>query len=184
MYFAFERKRLGDADGGMDADAILTAERDKTWAYISELVEDTSVFDIFKYAIDFHNLKAAIKRVYTDSDIENIFNINGTLDPELMLTAIREQDYELLPAHMRAAAQEAFKVLSLTRDGQLCDMIIDKAALETIRNAGKKADDEVIPQYAEITVAAADIKIAVRASKMGKSYEFIKNALANATPST
>lgn len=171
-------KGWGDADGSSDANAILSAERDKAWVYIAELVQDTSVFDVFKYANDFHNLKAALKRVYTNSDIENIFNVNNTVDPELMLTAVREQNYELLPERMRFAAQQAFNELTMNGDGQMCDMIIDKAALEAIRDAGQKADNEVIPMYAEITVASANIKIAVRAAKMSKSYDFIKNALA------
>ena len=52
-------KGWGD-DSTKDAEAILAAERRKTWGLISELVEDMSVFDVFLYANDYHNLKAAI----------------------------------------------------------------------------------------------------------------------------
>ena len=44
--------------------------------------------------------------------------------------------------------------------------------------AGKDADDAIIREYAESTVAIADIKIAVRAQKTGKSLEFMKRAMA------
>ena len=55
-------KGWGD-DSTKDAEASLAAERRKTWGLISELVEDMSVFDVFLYANDYHNLKAAIKEV-------------------------------------------------------------------------------------------------------------------------
>ena len=65
-----------------------------------------------------------------------------------------------------------------TGDGQLCDIIIDRACLEAVEKAGKKAGSSVIRDYAESTVAVADIKTAVRAQKTGKSVDFIKRALA------
>ena len=65
-----------------------------------------------------------------------------------------------------------------TGDGQLCDVILDRAALDAVCEAGRKAEDAIIREYAEATVAIADIKIAVRAQKTGKSQEFLKRALA------
>ena len=55
-----------------------------------------------------------------------------------MLQAIREQDVSLLPEAMRAPAKEAFDLLLHTRDGQLCDVVIDRAALDAIYAAGKR----------------------------------------------
>ena len=40
---------------------------------------------------------------------------------------------------MREVAREAKETLLQTRDGQLCDAIIDRAALEAIRKAGEAA---------------------------------------------
>ena len=41
----------------MDAEKILTREREKTWEDIRELVPDMSVFGILDYPNVFHNLK-------------------------------------------------------------------------------------------------------------------------------
>ena len=57
-------------------------------------------------------------------------------------------------------------------------MIIDKAALTVIHQAGEEAKDAIIRDYAESTVAVADIKIAVRSQKTAKSLEFMKRAMA------
>ena len=52
-----------------DPGAILTAEENKTWEFISEMVEDMSPFNVFLVANDYHNLKAAIKKTITGSDV-------------------------------------------------------------------------------------------------------------------
>ena len=80
---------------------------------------------------------------------------------------------------MVRAAQDAYDTLLHTRDGQLCDVIVDKAALDAIYAAGKAAEDDIIRDYAESVVAVADIKIAVRAQKTAKTAEFMKRAMAD-----
>lgn len=160
------------------AEALLAGERQKTWALIGELAGDMSVFDVFLYANDYHNLKAAIKLVCTGTKDFGVFIKNGTVDCDRILDAVKARDFYELPDPMRASAQEAYSALSQTRDGQLCDIIIDRAALEAILAAGEQSDNALIQKYAEVTVASADIKIAVRCCKTGKNIEFIRRALA------
>lgn len=79
---------------------------------------------------------------------------------------------------MREAASEAVDTLLHSGDGQLCDVIIDRATMEAILAAGKKSKAAIIRDYAESTVAVANIKVAVRCCKTGKSLEFMKRAMA------
>ena len=95
-----------------------------------------------------------------------------------MLEIVREKDFGKLPHNMQAAAEEAYETLLHTRDGQLCDVIIDRAALEAVYEAGQQAKDDIIRDYAESTVGVADIKIAVRSQKTAKTLEFMKRAMA------
>lgn len=95
-----------------------------------------------------------------------------------MLEIVKNKEFWRLPPAMSEAAQEAYDVLLHTGDGQLCDVIVDRAALEAISEAGRNAEDAIIRDYAESVVAIADIKIAVRSQKTGKSQEFLKRALA------
>lgn len=161
------------------ADAVLNAELKKSWDTVEEMVDDMSLFDVMRLSADFHNLKAAIKLVYTDSSLlyDRLFISNGTIEPEILVKAIREKDYSSLPEFMTESADEAYNTLLHTGDGQLCDMIIDKASLKAIYEKGKNASVQVLRDYAEVTVAAADIKVAVRCAKTGKSVQFISNIL-------
>ena len=95
-----------------------------------------------------------------------------------MMEIISAKDFSRLPENMREAAKEAYETLLHTRDGQLCDIIIDRAALDAIYQAGKESKDEIIRDYAESTVAVADIKIAVRSQKTAKTMDFMKKAMA------
>ena len=175
-------KLLADKGWGGDehltAEEILMKEREKTWSLMGELVDDLSVFDVFLYANDYHNLKAAIKLVCSEQEYENIFLSQATVDPKAILEAVKAHEFGDLPEHMRAVAKEAFETLLHTKDGQLCDLIVDRGALDAIYQAGQQAENELLRLYGEITVAAADIKIAVRAQKTGKSLDLIKRALA------
>ena len=171
-------KGWGDGSAGQTPESLLDGERNKTWEQLRELLEDMSVFDVFLYANDYHNLKAAIKENYAPSHGADIYSSNGTIDPAVFRQAADEHDFSVLPAGMRDAAEEAMSVLRETGDGQLCDIIIDKAALNAILQAGKASGDPLLAFYAEHTVATANIKTAVRCQKTGKSLDFIQRALA------
>ncbi len=164
--------------GDENAEQILSVERDKTWSLIAELVEDMSVFNTFLYGNDFHNLKAAIKQVYTNSKDEGIYINQGTISPEVIIQAIKEHNFNLLPEHMRSCAEEAYQILMHTGDGGLCDIIIDKASLETTLQKGKATNNELFAKYSELKVVVADINIAIRSCKTLKDRAFMDRAIA------
>lgn len=165
-------------EGFTELEQILDHELEKTWAFISELVEDMSVFNVLLLPNDYHNLKAALKMVYTGLEDESLFLSRGTVNAHKILEAVKAQDFTLLPEHMRTPALEAYQVLTETGDGQLCDLIIDKAALEALYAAGKEQTSDVLKLFAEMKIASSNIKIAVRAQRTGKSLEWIQRALA------
>ncbi|BFL48793.1 V-type ATP synthase subunit C [Lactonifactor longoviformis] len=172
-------KGWGDDDTPRDAESILSREREKAWETVRELAPDMSMFDVLFYPNLFHNLKAAIKEVCTSETNAHIFYEDSPISGEQMMEIIREKDFGRLPQSMVRAAQDAYDTLLHTRDGQLCDVIVDKAALDAIYAAGKAAEDDIIRDYAESVVAVADIKIAVRAQKTAKTAEFMKRAMAD-----
>lgn len=173
-------KGWGGSEDFTDAESLLSAEKKLTWQTIGEMVEDMSVFDVMRIADDFHNLKAAIKLIYTNSNLspERLFLNGGRLEAEVLLSHVRAKDFAALPGRMAAAGQQAYETLTQTGDGQLCDVILDRAALEDILDAGCASGSEVLQEYAQLTVVAADIKIAVRSGQTGKSLEFVRRALA------
>lgn len=170
----------GEQDDPLEAEALLAGEQKKAWALLQEMVDDMSVFSVFRIQDDFHNLKAAIKLVYTDAKLDpaRLYVGGGRLEPQTIERAVREKEFSALPGLMASAGDQAFETLVHTGDGQLCDMILDRAALLEMQQAGAKSGSEVMEQYALLTTAAADIKIAVRCGQSGKSIDFIRKVLA------
>lgn len=170
-------KGWGGSSEKQTAMEILKDESDKTWDLLSELVEDMSVFDVFLLRYDYHNLKAAIKEKYTNSEVPNIYMSHGTVDFDIINKAVDEKDFSQLPEHMQECAIEAYEVLMRTGDGQLCDIIIDKATLEAIYKTGKASKDQLLAMYAELEVAKSNINIAVRGCKTNKRIDFFERAI-------
>lgn len=173
-----EEKGWGGESAGTDADWILSEEEKKTWKTVGELGVPMEKFEVLRCPRQFHNLKAAIREVYTGKEESNVFYEDPLFSGEHMREILMEKEYQKLPVYMRDAARDALVTLLHTGDGQSADVIVDKAALERMQYLGLNAKDSVIRDYAETVVALSDIKIAVRAQKTGKSLEFMERAMA------
>ena len=170
-------KNWGNPD--LPSEEMFQEENKKTWALIRELVPNNmQIFDVFRLEKDYHNLKAAIKESCIDGIHPGIFAEGGTIPVKDIQQAVEESDYDALPETMRQVAQDAKETLLQTRDGQLCDVMIDRAALEEIRKAGEKTGEPLLRDYGELVCATGNIKTAVRAAKTGKSRQFLEKALA------
>lgn len=159
------------------AEALLAAEEEKTWALIRELTDDLSPFDVLLYPTDYNNLKAAVKCVVTGTEPINVFLPGGKVEPETMMRCVRENNFSALPPAMAEAADSAYHTLLHTEDGQLCDVILDRACLLGVLEEGRSSKNELLEQYAELIAATSDIKVALRACKTGKSRAFLDSAL-------
>ena len=136
-----QEKGWGNADTPLDAEAILSCEREKTWKEVKSLADDPSVFDVISYADLFQNLKAAIKQAASERAVSDIFIPDTQISGEEMLDIIKKKEFGRLPGFMAGIAREAYETLLHTQDGQLCDIMVDKAALEAIYEAGKRSGE-------------------------------------------
>lgn len=171
-------KGWGDNDTPAEADAILKRETEKAWETIRELQVDMSLFEVLSLPRLFHNLKAAVKEACTKKSNEYIYYQDTELPRDVILPIVKAKKWNELPEFLQEPAKEAFEELLRTKDGQMCDVIIDQATLKAIYKAGLQSPEEVIRQYTESTVAVTDIKIAVRAARTGKNIDFMRQALA------
>ena len=172
-------KGWGGPDAPKNAEALLQAEEKATWDLMEELLPQSPLLNTLRLSRDYQNLKAAVKQIYTDSalDAERLFVEGGTIPSAKIRRALEEQDPEQLPEEMAEAAAQATEVLARTGDGQLCDIILDRAALKALLQAGKEAEDPVLNEYAQVTAVSADIRCALRAARSGRDGEAIKEMM-------
>ncbi len=159
-------------------EVILTDELQGAWEYIRSLAPDPEVFDLLLYPNDFHNLKACIKGAYVNAEVENLFLRPSVLNPEELARCIREGERDKLPDLVRRPAKQAYEALSHTGDGQLCDVILDRACLDAIQAAAGQSKSKWMAELGHTMVDAANIKTAVRACRTGKGLEFLEKAIA------
>ncbi|MCU6762767.1 V-type sodium pump subunit C [uncultured Roseburia sp.] len=171
-----EDKGWGNGDGKQEADQMLSYERAKIWETVEELGVPMDTFEVLSFPNAFHNLKTAIKEAVSEQLRDEFFFDSTVPSRDELREIVKNKDFGSLPKSMEAAAKDAYETLMHSGDGQLCDVIIDRACLEAILKAAEDAD-EVIQTYAQITVAVANIKIAVRCQKTNKSFDFMMRAL-------
>ena len=159
-------------------DEILSIEEKKLWAFVDEVIDDRSALDFLRVPNDFHNLKVAVKCITRDMKPDGLFLYNSVYDSEELYDRVKKREYGELPDFLADTAKEALTALLQTSDGQLCDVIIDKACMEYVYSLGKLSESDIIRLYCELFVASGDIKIAVRCSRTGKKLDFIRRAMA------
>lgn len=159
------------------SEEFISAENKKLWDFINELVKDLTPFNVLLYPADYNNMKAAVKLVATNGTPHGNFKSGGTVDPEKIYNAVKLKDFSTLPKKLGETGEKAFQTFLETGDGQLCDVVADRGCLEEIKEAGKVSKEKLIKDYAELMVAIANIKVAVRCQKTKKNIGFIKEAL-------
>lgn len=158
---------------------LFSLEEKKLWDFIDEVVEDRSTLNFLLVPNDFHNLKVALKCITRDIKPDGMMIENAIVEPKKLYDALQKREYGELSEFLQEVAKEAMTTLLQTSDGQLCDIIVDKACMEYVYQLGKESDNEIIRLYCELFVAAADIKIAIRSAKTHKKLDFIKRSLAD-----
>lgn len=165
--------------GSTDIASVLRTELIGTWNFLREIAPDISILYALILRKDYHNLKAAIKSSLAGIDIDTYFLSPGTVPQDLIRDAVKERDYSALPAPMRAAGEDAYDVLVRTGDGQLADIILDRAALNDILATARSSGNPLLIRLQELFCTAADIKTAFRASRMHKTAEFLERAVSS-----
>ncbi|MBK6087803.1 V0D/AC39 family V-type ATPase subunit [Ruminococcus difficilis] len=157
---------------------LLALEENKLWEFINETVDDISVLNFLLIPNDYHNLKVILKCITRDQEPDSMLIEDSVEDAKTIYKAIKSREYGDLPEYMQEVAQDAMTTLLQTSDGQLCDIIVDKACMEHVYRLGKESKSDIIRLYCELFVVAADIKIAIRCANTKKKLDFIRRALA------
>lgn len=157
---------------------LLSNQQSLCWETVREVAPVGAPLDILLYKNDFHNLKVVIKAIFSNrKDYESMFLKPATVDTEVIVNAISDKDFSVLPEMLRAAAERGYEALANTEDSQLLDIITDKAAMDYTMKCAEISKSEFIEDLIRLENTLADIKIAYRAMKTEKNADFLKQAL-------
>lgn len=160
-----------------DIAVILRDELHAVWNFLAEIAPDIAILYPLILRKDYHNLKAGIKSSLSGVEINRYFLSPGTIPQDLLVEAIAKRAYSILPPPFDIVGEEAYDVLVRTGDGQLADIIIDRAALDAILTCAKRTGNPLMIRLQELFCAAANIKTAFRCARMHKSKDFLERAI-------
>lgn len=169
----------GELENISDYPEYLEKRSAETRQLLTELLsDDIHVLDILLIQNDMQNLKAALKNLIVQQDTAGLYTQSTVYDTDKVVSAVAEKRFEDLPDFMQKPAREAYEVLVQNANGQLSDAIVDKATMEQVLKLGKESGSAMLQDIAERKVATADIKIALRGARTGKSADFLDRSLA------
>lgn len=157
----------------------LDVELNGAWDYIKKAAPEAEALNAFIIKNDFQNLKAILKAEAMGHSADDYFVKPCAFDAEKLKKAVSERRFDELPECAAGCAEKALELLSTTGRAQLCDTVIDTAALEAILCYAKSSNDDVLINYAEEYCVATNIKTAYRAVKTGKNSVYLDMAIAN-----
>lgn len=156
--------------------AYLNLKLKEVWDFLVGTVPDIEAFSFMLFKNDFHNLKVSLKSKVLDIKGEN-YLIPSCISPEVLMEKVDEKDFDNLPYGMKECAHEAYDVLVRTKDGFLCDLVVDRHCLDAILREVRKTRNEFLISYAKTFASFANIKTAYRLSKGRRDKEIIDMAL-------
>lgn len=159
--------------------SILREELLSVWNFLAEIAPDITILQPLILRKDFHNLKAAIKSSLSGTEIDKYYLTPSIIPSDLITEAVKKRTFDILPASFSAAGEAAYDLLVRTGDGQLADIMIDRAALDAILLSARKTKNDMMIRVQELFCAAANIKTAYRASRMHKSKDFLERAISS-----
>jgi V/A-type H+-transporting ATPase subunit C len=140
-------------------------------------IADGKLGELVKLPIDYHNIKASVKSVFSDMPADELLLDGGVTDKNEIYSAVRESAYGKLPEVEAETAQRAMELLLHTQDGQLCDIYIDNAQLAAIEKTAKEIGDSFAVRYAKLIADTAKLKTAFRCALTSRTRSFTEKAL-------
>jgi V/A-type H+-transporting ATPase subunit C len=158
-----------------DIELILKNELESAWQNVREACPDGAPIDVLLYKNDFHNLKTILKATHSSVSWENLMLRPCTVEPQLIADAVMQGRLDTLPELLRAPAAEAYDILTRTGDGQLVEVILDKAVFTAMMNSVKNYD--FFKGYIELNCDIVNIKTAIRGAKAHVDRRLCEHAL-------
>lgn len=159
-----------------DYEALLSKEVEKTYALMRELAPQEDMFNVFLYKNDYQNLKVLLKQEVSGVNGEAYLVSGGTVDIEKMKDSLLNRSFNELPEIMAQALREALAAYGKTQNGQIIDIILDKALYKNMSETAKKSKNYFVIQLVETMCDLANIKTLMRIRAMKKDYEVFEAA--------
>lgn len=155
---------------------LLVNEAKKTYSLMEELLPNENIFGIFLYKNDYHNLKVLLKQEVSGVDGSKYLSYNGTIDIDTLKRCMLDRNFSEISETMADAVKEALEAYSRTQNGQIIDIILDRAVYKSMLEAAKDSKNEFVLKLVQIMCDITNLKTFLRIRRMKKSFSLFLDA--------
>ena len=166
----------GYPDSG-SLESALAQVRAETVRDLEGAVPDRRLVEIFQLKYDYHNAKAILKAQAMGQDVHRLLLPGGRYDGESLLEGWRREDMRGCSEPFQRAMAQAWTVLSESKDPQQADLVLDRACYSEMAQLAKEIGSPFLEGYVRLCVDVANLRTAVRVSRMGKEGDFLRQVL-------
>ena len=163
--------------GAGTLEEILAQARADVFKDLSSAVPDPRLAEVFQLKYDYHNAKTLLKCKATGADPERLLLAGGRYDPQRLLDGWRREDLRGCSDEYRKAIIQSSVVLEQEKDPQGADLVLDRACYEEMAQLARDLNSKYLQGYVRLSVDVANLRTAVRVSRMGKEGEFLRQVL-------
>lgn len=167
---------MSNMDSG-EINTALNSHRSAIFYELDGLVPEEGIVELFRMKYDYHNAKTLIKAEAMGQDPMRLMSDAGRIKPAVLLEALQEEHYSILPGELGTALAEAKAVLARTGNPQLADTRLDQAYFDELNVGAKKLNNAYLADYVRVLIDSTNLKIAVRTLRVGRSSDAMAEVL-------
>ena len=145
---------------------------------MGKAVGNPALMDVFRCKYDYHNAKTLVKAEALKLDQDRLLLGGGRYAPAELAEDFRREDLRTYADTFREAIGHAREVLGSSGDPQQADFILDRAYFQELSALAKASGSKFLEGYVAALIDGANLRSAVRAARLDKGPEFLRQVLA------
>ena len=162
---------------GTELDRILREKQQEIMADLGSSAPNKFVVDVFKLRYDYHNAKVLVKSEALGTEQDDLLMEGGRYDRQRLSEDFRRDEMLAYSDIFRRGINRAREILGSTGDPQQADFILDRAYFEEMTALAKASESDFLKGYVSLCIDVANLRSAVRASRLGKGPDFLSQVL-------
>ncbi len=145
-----------------DVRNVLLERRAAVRGLFEDWMLDEAVVVLFKSRDDFANLRLALRRALTDRPVGADYSPEGNVLPELIEHVLEEENYDLFPAYLRQATEQAVLAYYQNKDIRQIDYAIDQLEAEHKLAEARRIESVFLLSLFRIQIDLTNIRTMLR----------------------
>ena len=158
-------------------DDLLSKARAALYRELSTAAPDRRVVELFQMKYDYHNAKVLVKAAAVGAEPDRLLMEGGRWSPARLRDAFQRDSLGDFSEPFRQAVLRARETLNAGNDPQRADFVLDRAYFQEMADTAKAVGSPFLQGYVRLLIDAANLRSAVRAARIGKGPDFLRQVL-------